>query len=43
MKVTEIVTSVGCLIGSDVYIVDYVFDKSNTDVTIPLVASVLEK
>lgn len=35
--------AVGCLIGSDVYIVDYVFDKSNTDVTIPLVASVLNK
>jgi len=35
--------AIGCLIGSDVFIVDYVFDKSNTDITIPLVASVLEK
>ena len=35
--------AVGCLIGSDVYIVTSVFDLSNTDVTIPLVASVLNK
>jgi predicted phage terminase large subunit-like protein len=31
------------IIGSEIYIVDYVFDRSNTDITIPMVASKLEK
>lgn len=35
--------AIGALVGNDVYIVDYVFDKSNTDVTIPMVADVLKK
>jgi len=35
--------AVGAIIGDQVYVVDYIFDKSNTDVTIPMVASLLDK
>lgn len=35
--------AVGAIVGDDVYLVDYVWTKDNTDVSIPLVASVLEK
>ena len=35
--------AIGAIIGDHVYIVDYVFDRSNTDVTIPMVSNVLEK
>lgn len=35
--------AIGGLIGDKVYIVDYLFCKDNTDVTIPLTASLLDK
>jgi predicted phage terminase large subunit-like protein len=35
--------AIGAIVGDQVYIVDYVFDKSNTDITIPMVASMLDK
>ena len=35
--------AIGAIVGDQVYIVDYVFDRSNTDVTIPMVASLLDK
>lgn len=35
--------AIGAVVDDQVYIVDYVFDKSNTDVTIPMVASLLDK
>jgi predicted phage terminase large subunit-like protein len=35
--------AIGAVTGDHVYLVDFVFDKSNTDVTIPLIASKLEK
>ena len=31
------------IVGSEIFVCDYVFDRSNTDVTIPMVASKLEK
>jgi predicted phage terminase large subunit-like protein len=35
--------AIGAVVNDHIYIVDYVFDKSNTDVTIPMVANLLEK
>lgn len=35
--------AIGAIINDHIYIVDYVFDKSNTDITIPMVANLLEK
>jgi predicted phage terminase large subunit-like protein len=34
---------VGAVVGSDIYIVDYLFTRENTDVTIPLAAAMLDK
>lgn len=36
-------SAVGLLIGKKIYIADYVFSRDNTDITIPLVASMLDK
>jgi len=35
--------AIGAIVGDHVYIVDYVFDKSNTDFTIPQCAKLLDK
>eukprot|EP01049_Picozoa_sp_SAG25_P003287 SAG25_NODE_188_length_12354_cov_23.716116_9_plen_160_part_00 len=35
--------AIGAIVGDHVYIVDYVFDKSNTDITIPQCAQLLDK
>jgi len=35
--------AVGAIIGSEVFIVDYVFTRDNTDITIPKVAAMLNK
>jgi predicted phage terminase large subunit-like protein len=34
---------VGAVVGSEIYIVDYLFTRENTDVTIPLAAAMLDK
>jgi len=34
---------VGAVIGSEIYIVDYIYTRENTDVTIPLAAAILNK
>lgn len=36
-------SAVGVLIGKKIYIVDYIFTRDNTDISIPMVASMLSK